>query len=624
MNQLPQPSAIFSRLGFWVPGLAFFAAALACYFPALFGERIWDDHALLGWNPFVRSPWLIWDAFWQPLYPSATADYFRPLQSLSYLADYLVWGENHFGYHLSNVLLHAASGVMLVSVLRRILPRVWPAEQTVALDWAVGFVGMLWLVHPIHHAAIGYVAGRADSLAALCALTGWLLYENAILSEPRWRRWIGLGGAALFALLALYAKEIGAAWLTVFLFYRLVFAKEEGWRQRALTAGAVLMLLASWDWHRGQVLGNHPGERPSALPVSERLPLMLQALGDYARLFLWPENLHMERRLSGADWNARQSGASSTRLMVYGTIAVLCWLAICLGKRGWRRLGLFSAGWFLIGFLPISNLFPLVAQVAEHWMYLPSIAVLLPIGALFAMAFRFRPRIAACGAACVLMTLGLRTHEQSRYWVGEEHFFRTTIERGGDTARMSWGLAACLERKGAQREAEQLLRTAIERFPTAGMLRLQLANLLLMDGRAREAEHVLGQFAVSGSTTPEPWGIDLAWIRLRSREGQMAEALEITDRALLKHGEVWALERARIVLASKAGRPDQALSMLRRVVLRQPWNAPAISMLAQCQLEAGQLEAALSSYERLGKLDIRDQNARRHAARIRVTQASRL
>ncbi|MDQ3624483.1 MAG: hypothetical protein M3463_18670, partial [Verrucomicrobiota bacterium] len=272
MNRRPQPSAIFRRPGFWVPGLAFVPAAIVCYFPALFGERIWDDHALLGWNPFVRSPWLIRETFWQPLYPFATADYFRPLQSLSYLADYLVWGEAHFGYHLTNVLLHAASAVMLLSVLRRILPQVWPPEQTHTPDWAAGLVALLWLVHPVHHAAIGYVAGRADSLAALCALTGWFLYENAIVTERRSRRWIGLGGAVLFAMLALYAKEIAVAWLAVFLFYRLTFAKEDGWRRRALTAAVVLLLFASYGWHRNQVLSGDSGPRAPALPVLERFP----------------------------------------------------------------------------------------------------------------------------------------------------------------------------------------------------------------------------------------------------------------------------------------------------------------------------------------------------------------
>ncbi len=111
---------------------------------------------------------------------------------------------------------------------------------------------------------------------------------------------------------------------------------------------------------------------------------------------------------------------------------------------------------------------------------------------------------------------------------------------------------------------------------------------------------------------------------MRSREERTAEALAITDRALSKHREVWALERAKIVLAFNSGRRDEAVAILERVLSRQRWNAPALTMLAQCQLEVGQLEAALGSYARLAKLDIRDQNARRHIARIRVTQASRL
>jgi len=41
-------------------------------------------------------------------------------------------------------------------------------------------VALVWIVHPIHNAAVAYISGRADSLAAVFALSAWLLLLKAL------------------------------------------------------------------------------------------------------------------------------------------------------------------------------------------------------------------------------------------------------------------------------------------------------------------------------------------------------------------------------------------------------------------------------------------------------------
>ena len=49
-------------------------------------------------------------------------------------------------------------------------------------------VALVWTVHPVHNAAVAYISGRADSLAALFALSAWLLLLQALDAGHLWKR----------------------------------------------------------------------------------------------------------------------------------------------------------------------------------------------------------------------------------------------------------------------------------------------------------------------------------------------------------------------------------------------------------------------------------------------------
>ena len=115
----------------------------------------------------VFRHWLFIDSF---------SLYYRPVQNLSYIVDYAIWNRDEFGYHLSNVLFHAASAFLLFLVVRVALRPLRGRTRGASATAAAFSVGLLWAVHPIHNAAVAYVAGRADSIAMMFALAAWLLF----------------------------------------------------------------------------------------------------------------------------------------------------------------------------------------------------------------------------------------------------------------------------------------------------------------------------------------------------------------------------------------------------------------------------------------------------------------
>ena len=88
--------------------------------PALQGELVWDDQYLAHDNPFIKSPLLILEAFRHYLFLDSFSAHYRPVQNISFILDYMLWNTNTYGFHLTNVLLHVLSGILLYFLLRKL------------------------------------------------------------------------------------------------------------------------------------------------------------------------------------------------------------------------------------------------------------------------------------------------------------------------------------------------------------------------------------------------------------------------------------------------------------------------------------------------------------------------
>src|SRR5262249_30295204 len=242
---------------------------------------------------------------------------YRPVQNISFIFDYFFWNTDEFGFHLTNVLLHAACGIVLYFLLRRlfasfIFARVVQTGVATRSNWisvCAFLVALLWVAHPVHSAAVDYISGRADSLAFLFAAAGWLLF---LCGRRAAHRFLGVCfylGAAVSGMLALCSREIALVWVALFIAHVLLVDKTTLPRTRAWAVLSCIVLLFIYTGLR-----QLPGRRPVSpstdgwsAPV--RAVLMVRALGDYTRLMVFPSSLHMERSIfnpltcrNNSDW----------------------------------------------------------------------------------------------------------------------------------------------------------------------------------------------------------------------------------------------------------------------------------------------------------------------------------
>src|SRR5262245_25040317 len=162
--------------------------------PAIQGPLIWDDVHLARDNPFIKSPLLALEAFRHYLFLDSFSGHYRPVQNLSYMVDYFFWNTDPAGFHLSNILLHVTAGLLLYRLLTHLLCKsggLWEGDDPRLArmgELAAFLISAIWMVHPVHSAAIDYISGRADSLAFAFSAGGWLLVLQARVAKTRWLR----------------------------------------------------------------------------------------------------------------------------------------------------------------------------------------------------------------------------------------------------------------------------------------------------------------------------------------------------------------------------------------------------------------------------------------------------
>ena len=158
------------------PALVLVIVVFAAFLPTFWnGFVLWDDDMILIDNPDYRG---LSPAHLSWMFTTFLGGQYQPLTWVSFGLDYLLWGMNAAGYHLTSLVLHATNGVLAYLLIRAILG--WTMADSGALPAAALVGALAFAIHPLRVESVAWATARRDVLSGLFYLLTLLTYVRSL------------------------------------------------------------------------------------------------------------------------------------------------------------------------------------------------------------------------------------------------------------------------------------------------------------------------------------------------------------------------------------------------------------------------------------------------------------
>jgi len=560
------------RTARWVVPLGVAAVTFTAFLPALHADFVnLDDHYLLLRNGAWRG-----SAGYG--FGTVHGGHYHPLTWLSWRLDYAMWGLEPRGYHLTNMLLHAAGAAALVVLLRMLL-------GVGSLAAAAG--ALLRSAHPLRVESVAWVTERRDVLSALLLMLTVIAYVSYARGGDR--RWLW-ASIALYAL-SLLAKAWGMTLPVVLLLIDAYPLRRRALPEKipfaALALGAAVAALVAQRSEGAMVtLGEHT--------LVDRLLQAPYALGFYAWKTAVPFNLS-PLYLRGGD----VSGWAWLPVALVPAATLL----IVLRRRSWP--GLFAA--WVLGIVIVSPVLGLAQSgpqlVADRYTHLAA----LPICAVAAAVLARATPLGAGVAGLAVAALCAVTREQTKVWRDSVTLWTRAIEHdsrnywaysGRGRARLDSGDA-----RGAIPDPSESIRlkpTYAEAWNNRGLARQRLGDakgaIADYDEAVAHAPRMAQAFVNRGAA--------------RAALGDSAGGIADIQTAIALDPGLADAYRNRAVWRLQSGDVDGALADCTRAIELAPHDGLAYSSRAVVRHAKGDVKGALLDHDEAVRLAPRQPEVR--------------
>ncbi len=392
---------------------------------------VWDDHAFIVENLSIRQfnmKGLV--SFFTNRESTASSeelsrDVWRPLSTASFAVDFKLWGLNPGPYHVENALLHTMNAVLVYIATFLIL------QDPIASF----FAGCIFAIHPVQTAAVTWASGRSNLLSCLFFLSALIFH----IRNRKEERAFNYNCSLILFSLSLLAKEMAVTLPLVFILYDLHFAAKKRFKYYAAFYLPFFLISLSYVAARYSVLGRFAQQEVWwGGNILDNLLTMLKALAGYVRLLFLPFNLRAEYMVD----------ISRSVLDPYTASAIMVLTAVGLLFMAMRRIKAvsFYILWFFITLIPVSNIVPFKAIMAERFLYLPLVGFASLIGISFARLWQISARrqwqriVATAVLIFVFMAYGVLTIARNTEWRDEVTFCTKEVARSPSNPRFHYNL----------------------------------------------------------------------------------------------------------------------------------------------------------------------------------------
>jgi len=534
-----------------------------------------DDNWYILYNDAVRG--FSWEHL-KAAFSSFYIGHYAPLHIVSYMLDYSLWGLMPDGFHLSNLLLHAANGLLIYRLFWR-----WQEDRLFAL-----FGAALFLLHPVQVETVAWISQRKSLLSMFFFLLAWEGYIRYREAGPGRGKLAFSASVATFTL-SLLSKSMTVIFPVVLIAYDHWFCRDNNrlWLKDKipyiLAAGIVagLTIYAQVpEIGDGGRAGYHGGS-----PWVTFLT-MLPVFCRYLWMLVWPTGLSAEY---APPIHHTIDAAVLTSALVLSGMTILT----VRFYRSDRRL-CFWISFFWLGLLPVSQIVPMIFLMYDHYLYLPMMGVAALAGTsavwLRTRLERFNRLVLYLMLGLPLLALSAASFQRLSVWQNSLTLWSDAVYKEPASGK-AWGhYGEILMVSGQVDAARQAYERSMSIDPSNSQTLDGLGALYNSTGELDKGHSVLTKLVEL-----KPFYVT-GWASLGTnyvKRGNYAEAEKAYTRAQTLQPEAWQVMMLLGDLALVQGHLDRARVHYNQVEARGYNNPQNAYQLACVEAQAGHRDAAL-------------------------------
>lgn len=551
-----------------------------------------DEYQILG-NAFLRSwrylPRYFTSDVWAFRYPNAPGNFYRPLFLLWMRLNYVCFGLQPWGWHLTTVLAHVGATFFVYALARTLL-----ADGVAAV-----FAALVFGLHPIHIEAVAWVSGVPEPLLALFLLPSFLCYLRARSRPGSSRAW--LAGSLILYAMAMLVKE------TALVLPLIIFAREWLWFDAGGSAGAptwvrrfraslgcaspYLALMVPYFIARVIALKGFANPNAS-LPLATIVSTWPSLLLLYIQHLLWPMNLNPVYDLEYV------VHPNFHNVVIPGAVVVLTALLLGWWSKRSRRAAMASV-WLVVPILPVLQVqvFGNGQFAHDRYLYLPSVGFVM-LTALAMRALKLgrvqllgQPAAQVALALVLACALGIGTTSQNVFYADHKVFYAHCHAGAPNNDLVKINQAGLLGEDGNLFEAVRLYQEVLEHQPNWGAANYDLGYAYYLLGNLPGAERYLTRATQLDPGRPGGY-FYLGLTKLKM--GRVDEAANSLRQALSISPETDNYHFALGVVLRLQGDLNGALREFRAELALDPNHAAASKQIAEIQAQLQQKSSRTS------------------------------
>lgn len=476
------------------------------YANSLYNGFVFDDESVVLGDQSLESVSNIPKYFTaQEGFHKVIARYYRPVVSTTYNIDFALWKLNPLGFHLTNILINVINSILLFVFLVKVLKRIKPGKAEDDFPYIPLLGALIFAVHTVHTEAISWVSGRTDSLSFTFFIASFIYFLKYTSERDISKKKISFLLTGLFYIISLLSKEMAITLPVAVILYDVVVEKlslDSIKKTRLKMYSALILISILYVLLRWYVLKDIP-ERETYFyfygkDFATTLFTMMQAIPIYLKLLVFPAGL-----LYHYNGYLPYTSSPLTEYNIIFLVLLVIFITAFFYFLKQHSIISYSIMFFFLTLSPVLNIVPTLSYLAERFLYLPSVSIILiAVYIAYTLDFKKYKTAIIMTSSVIILVLGIMTILRNKDWKDNDSLFLSADDKPGTVVYVN--IANIYAKKQQFDIAEKYYRKALDLHDELVLANNNLGKVLIVEGKLDSAYYYIKKAKMLDTLSPEP------------------------------------------------------------------------------------------------------------------------